>query len=571
MVSRVHWLVAVAVAVFAAATPAAPVPVPGEGKYEPPTATLHTLPGEKLLADVRVYAKLIGGDTAVKKLDESLTELFGKATLPGLDLTRPACAYLYLRANLEETSGVLVIPTTSEKEALALLEKMGLGAKVDPATPGRHKLVPEDPNFPLPLYAQFADGGKLLYVSVNAKPDVLEKDKLIPVAKLVDPKATTHVTLTAYPDRVPNAARQMVFEFIDLVLMAELDRMEQGKPRDMPPSFPTFMKELLKLGKRSLASLFTECDKVTVGGHLNTKSGNVETETVIAPKANTAFATDIAAIKAPVGRFHQLTTKESVLGGWAVLPTPLPKELRTHGGAFFKEWGGILKNDGPKSLGDIFDAVGDQLSKAVAGGKVDGGFGLTGPNKADLYTGVAAVACDAPAALEKAVRAAVKGLPAEAAALVKLDAMKVEGVAVHTILVGETLDKAVQRIVGADATVHVAFGTDAVYAAVGPDAEAELKRAMALKPATATAFDLTAHGARGVKLLAADRFNAPIVEMGKRIDDFVSYVGVDVTGGKELRVKAKSGAPLMVFMVFSAVREFQAVPGAIPPPLPIKK
>ena len=114
MVSRVHWLVAVAVAVFAAATPAAPVPVPGEGKYEPPTATLHTLPGEKLLADVRVYAKLIGGDTAVKKLDESLTELFGKATLPGLDLTRPACAYLYLRANLEETSGVLVIPTTSE-------------------------------------------------------------------------------------------------------------------------------------------------------------------------------------------------------------------------------------------------------------------------------------------------------------------------------------------------------------------------------------------------------------------------------------------------------------------------
>ena len=56
MVSRIRWLVAVAVAVFAAATPAAPVPVPGEGKYEPPTATLHTLPGEKLLADVRAYA-----------------------------------------------------------------------------------------------------------------------------------------------------------------------------------------------------------------------------------------------------------------------------------------------------------------------------------------------------------------------------------------------------------------------------------------------------------------------------------------------------------------------------------
>lgn len=551
MVSRVRWLVAVAVAVVATATPAAPVPVPGEGKYEPPTATAHTLPGAKVLADVKAYAKLIGGEAAVKKLDEMLVELFGKATLPGLDLTRPACAYLYLRANLEESSGVLVIPTTSEKEALALLEKMGISAKVDRATPGRHKLVPEDPNFPLPLYAQFADGGKLLYVSVNAKPDVLEKDKLIPVAKLVDPKATTHLTLTAYPDRVPNAARQMVFDFIDLELMAELDRMEQRKPRDMPPSFPTFMKELLKLGKRSLASLFTECDRVTVGGHLNAKSGNVETETVIVPKANTAFATDIAAIKAPVGRFHQLTTKDSVLGGWAVLPTPLPKELRTHGGAFLKEWAGILKNGAPKSLDDLFEAIGEQVSKAVTGGKVDGGFGLAGPNKADLYTGVAAVAVDDAAVLEKAARAAVKALPADAAAMIKFDAMKVEGVAVHTVSAGDGIGPDLQRIFGADAKLHVAFGKDAVYAAVGPDAEAELKRAMGLKPATATAFDLTAHGARAVKLLTADRFNGPVVELGKRIDDFVSYVGADVTGGKELRVKAKSGAPLMAFLFFA--------------------
>ena len=550
MVSRVRWLVAVAVAVVAAATPAAPVPVPGEGKYEPPTATAHTLPGEKVLADVRAYAKLIGGEPAVKKLDESLTELFGKATLPGLDLTRPACAYLYLRANPEETSGLMVIPTTSEKEALALIEKMQLVAKPEPGAPGRYKLIPPDDGHPWALYAQFADGGKLLYVSVNAKPDMLDKDKLIPVAKLVDPKPTSHLTVTSYPDRVPNAARQMVFEFIDLELMAELDRMDQRKPRDMPPSFPTFMKELLKLGKRSLASLFTECDRVTIGGHLNAKSGNVETETVVVPKANTAFATDIAAIKAPVGRFHQLTTKDSVLGGWAVLPTPLPKELRTHGGAFLKEWGGILKNDGSKELGDIFDAVGDQMSKAVAGGKVDGGFGLTGPNKAGLYTGVAAVACDDPAVLEKAARAAVKRLPAEAAALIKLDALKVEGVSVHTIAVGATLDKDFQRIVGADAKLHVAFGKDAVYAAVGPDAEAELKRAMGLKPAAATAFDLAAHGARAVKLLTADRFNGPVFELGKRIDDFVSYVGADVTGGKELRVKGKSVA-LMAFLFFA--------------------
>lgn len=576
MVSRIRWLVA-AVAYCSVAS-AAPVPKPDEGKYEPPTITAHTQPGLKVLADGLAYIKLFGGDEAVKKVNESLVGVFGKESLPALDLTRPVCAYGYVRANPEESCGVLVIPTTSEKAVLAVIEKLGLTAKAEKEA-GRYKLSPPDAGFPAPVYAQFADGGKLLYVSINAKPDVLDKDKLIPVAKLVDPKATNHLTITAYPERVPNEVRQMLFEAIDQNLIAELDRLEQRKPRDMPPSFPTFMKELLRLGKRTMGAIFTESDKLTLAGHLNAKTGNLELDLTVSPRAGTGFAKDIEAIKAPVGRFHQLTTKESVLGGWGILPTPVPKEIRTHGGAFLKEWIGIVKNDVPAELAGLFDAVGEQVGKAVSSGKVDAGFALTGPNKSGFYTAVAAVAFDDPAAIEKAARAAAKGVPAEFAKRIAFDALKVDGVAVHTLSTEKgdgpsILGPDVERVVGKEAKLHFAFGKGAVYFAVGLDAETELKRAMNLKPATATAFDIVVHGARGAKLLVPDRFNSPIIEIGKRLNDFVSYVAVDVTGGKELRVKGKSGALLMFFMFFSAAKgEFQAVPppAAAPPPVQIKK
>jgi hypothetical protein len=217
--------------------------------------------------------------------------------------------------------------------------------------------------------------------------------------------------------------------------------------------------------------------------------------------------------------------------------------------------------------------------KAISSGKVDGGFALVGPNKAGFYTGVAAIAVDDPTSLEKAARASVKAAPDEFAKRIRWEATKVAGVPVHTFQnqsrdpAGEVFD----QIFGKEQKFQLAFGKDAVYAAIGPDAEAELKRAMALKPATGTAFDLTAHAARAVKLLPPGGFTGEIAAIGGRIPGFISYTGLDVAGGKELRVSVKTGMVLSVAMIgVRAQQNFQAVPGAVPPPpppppLPIKK
>lgn len=561
MRSHVRWLIAVAVGLLASTASAAPVPVPSGDKAEPPTLTFHTLPGEKVTGDIKALMKLLGGDDAVKQMDGGWAGfLVGKNT--PLDLTRPVAGYLYLRANLPESSGVLVLPTADEKTALKALEGLQLKATEQNGAPGRYKLSPPNDDF-LPMFVQFADGGKLAYIAVNAKPDLLDRDKLIPVGKLIDPKAATHVTATVYPDRVPAELRKMVTRMVEDEWLPELERLEQRKPRDMPAGFPPFVRELLSFGKRNLTALYAECEKATVGLHLTPRSGDIEITATFAPKSNTPLATAIAAVKGPVGRFHQLLTKDSVLGGLLALPT-LPKEVREKGGQFLADWIDIAAKDAPGDVKPLFDAVAAQVKKAVADGTADAGFALAGPNKAGKYTGVAAVAFADTAGIDKSFRAAAKA----AGEFVKLDAGKLGDLSVHEINAKPAMTPDLARVFGEEPKLRLVIAKDAVYAAVGDDGEAELKRALALKPAAGPAFDLTAHGARGVKLITPAPFNQPMIDLGNRLDGFLSYVALDVTGGKELRVKAKSAALLLGFFAFSSVKVGPGGAGAVPPPPP---
>ena len=102
-------------------------------------------------------------------------------------------------------------------------------------------------------------------------------------------------------------------------------------------------------------------------------------------------------------------------------------------------------------------------------GRLDAGAVLTGPDKDDRYTAVAAVALNDTAKVVAAVRTAHKDAPDAVRAVVKLDTAKAGGLSVHTAVVGPFLPPEAQRVFGANATLSVAFGPKAVYAAVGPN------------------------------------------------------------------------------------------------------
>src|SRR4051794_21511031 len=80
-----------------------------------PPITFQTQPVNRLLDDLRAAADLIGGEKAVKALNNGLKDKFGEKVFHGLDLQRPIIGYVTLAPKPEDTVAVLAFPVTGEK------------------------------------------------------------------------------------------------------------------------------------------------------------------------------------------------------------------------------------------------------------------------------------------------------------------------------------------------------------------------------------------------------------------------------------------------------------------------
>ena len=110
------------------------------------------------------------------------------------------------------------------------------------------------------------------------------------------------------------------------------------------------------------------------------------------------------------------------------------------------------------------------------------------------------------------------------------------------------------KLFGEKPALNVAVGNKGLFLAVGPNAAAEIKRAMALKPAEATAFDVVANLAKGKALVKAAGGNLREFEAIALPDRLMSYYGFDVRGGKDLKMRTSGGqyALMMMMMSFGA-------------------
>ena len=95
---------------------------------------------------------------------------------------------------------------------------------------------------------------------------------------------------------------------------------------------------------------------------------------------------------------------------------------------------------------------------------------LRGPDKNDQYTAIGAISAKDTAALEKAIKEALKAAPKEVTDRVKLDSFKLDGVSVHEIVVGDELPPEAQKIF-TKSSVYIAFTSNAIYASFGAQAK----------------------------------------------------------------------------------------------------
>ena len=460
MLARVRWIVIAGIApLLIAPAIAAPVPAPN-AKYEPPTIVFQARNGQKILDDVRAYLKFNGGgEEMLKKVDAMLKEALGEKGFEGLDLARPMGGYAYLRGKFEMSHLVLVLPITTEKDALGFLERLHLGTQ-DSKIKGIYELT-GGPFRDLKGHLRFHD--KHAYLSIHgpeveardALDAVADSEKLIPISRLVDDKDTALFAATLTGKRFPKELADMAYPLFDEG-NASVDRMQARAPNQMPKSTPAFLKEMLAWGRRSYDLMVSDGD--TLAGRLNfdAKTGDLDLEATLVPVAKSPLAADLLTYKPAKGRFQQLVTPEAVAGAWIVLPGPIPKSVRNSFGSFWAEWVPMLGKETalPVELGALFETFGQIAQKAVAAGELDLGAAIFGPTKEGHYTAIAALGLDDVTPLVKLVLAVGKDLPKEFAEAIKLNADKIGDVAVHTVDLEKLLPEGIRKVFGEKAALN---------------------------------------------------------------------------------------------------------------------
>jgi hypothetical protein len=474
-----------------------------------PTVVAQAQPGARILNDVRDLVRLAGGpkdgDKMVMEFQKGLENLLGEKGFDGLDLNRPVAAYVTVREKFDESSVVVVVPVTGDKEFVGLLERMKLTPAPVAGKDGLFTIeIPRDP-FPKPSHVRLANGWA--YVEFNGD-DVADPAALVPAAELIDPAEQALVAVKLYPDRFPAALLKEWLDEMDKNV-GEIKQFLVGfQEPHVGAAFGTTLDEGPKLLRRFGESLQKEAKEVVLRVILDPVTRMDGYEVVVTPKPGTELAKAIAARTATTNRFAGLVPADAAAGFVGQTPGFTP-EVRT----ILAAWIGALKGEANKTAEEavrpFLTEVFDGLARAAKAGENDFAVSILGPDKDGAFTLAAAVAFDDPTKLEKELRELARNPAAKK--YLTLDADKVGGVAVHKVtlaplLAGVPADavptswgKLVQTF-GKEPLICVALTPKAVYAAAGPDPVAALKGVMAAKPGPAPALGVVANPARLHKL-----------------------------------------------------------------------
>ncbi|QDU22263.1 hypothetical protein [Urbifossiella limnaea] len=535
-----------------------------------PAITFQTQPVGRILGDARaVVAKLVD-EKAVGSINDAIKAKLGDKGFSGLDLGRPVLGYVHLPADPAKAVGVLVVPVTEEKAFLDFFERL-TGAAPEKAAGGMYTVPAPDPGVSIGLrfaegYAYLAAGGK-----GNGPATVLAADQLVPTAKLLDPAEQSLLATRVYFDRLPKELRTQAREYIDRGKKAA--GMLPFPPELMSPVEKGLL-EGLALGERWL-KLSEGATEATARFTLDAPAAELGVEFTVLPRPGSDLAKLLAERKATTNRFAGVLTKDTAVGFVTRLPF-FNKELRDAGtaglDAALKATGGF---GGP--TGDLLQEALKGAKRTVATGEFDVAGSFRGPNKDGHFTGVLGVAFEDTKALEKAVKAAIDAeAPPDFQRVVKWNAEKVGGVAIHVIELGKLageggfLGGPEKALGGPDAKVALAFAPKAAYGAVGPDAVAALKALLAAPPAEAPVLTVVLNPARWIKFMTKGEAPPREIEDVSKLfgseDRPITIVSLAVTGGNDLKVTGRLSLRSVIgFFGARAHSTFEAVD---PPPPP---
>ena len=496
-----------------------------------PPITFQTHPLDRVLADLRAAADLVGGEKAVKAVNKSIKDTFGEKGLEGLDINQPVVGYVILAPKPQDITAVVVLPITGEKEFLALCDRAN-SVKHKDLGKGLYELPPVDARYKARL--RFSDGHAYLAYGFNPEP-ALDPKALVPAGTLYDPAEKGVVAAKFHFDRLTPEVKKALPVLLKEVKTALfsgggiglqekliLDPLEQALDK-------LVLRYLLLMGGADTAALRLMIDVPT---------SDLVVEATLTPKADTALAKEIAARKPTGNRFGELLTADTVAGFQTRLPF-FNDELKAGGVKALEEG---QKRFGQAERGKTaIDEIFKGLIRTVKSGEMDIVGGVRGPDKDGEFTFVGAVAFDDTAALEKEIKAFFKkDAPPDELDRYKWDAAKAGTVNIHTYKFpnGNGFLNPSKVFGGANCTLAFAFAPTGVFFVLGADPIPAMKVALAVKPADSAVLDVVLNPARMSKLVEKGGGRALDAEraLGKE-DKLVSATSLRVTGGKELTVR----------------------------------
>jgi hypothetical protein len=515
---------------------AAPVPL-AAAETAQPSMVFRVRSLDALIAGTRYLAGLAGAEEKAKQFEGIIKARIGRKGLDGIDPKRPFGAYA---SDFNDNPVVVMVPVADEKALVNLLK--GLKLEPEKGKDGIYTLTPEF--VPFEIYFRVAQG--YAYVAFLS-PGMLAKEKLLPPSILKPRGQGELASASLYLSRLPGIVRQLVLANVE----KQLNKLQQQKPPNETEAQEQFRVRVLKDLAAQIKSVANEGDEVSFQLDVDRQAGKVAAQASLTAKDGSDLATKLLNLGQSSSLFTALAGDHPTAAGLVHLK--LPEDLRKALAPLIDDG---LKQLRDRETDDTRQALLDSLIKAVKptlkAGELDYAVSIRGPSKGGLYGGVYGLKIRDGGALEKVVRDLIaKVSPHIEKVKFKLDAHKVEGVAVHSVSLKEVQDEKVAKAFG-EGPVYFGFRKDALLVTWGDNALDLIKEAVAVQPKTGPFIHYEASFGKMLPLFKVYGRNDKFAEMARDVFGGETrdngLVRFTLQGGKALRARFRvSGQVIKLF------------------------
>jgi hypothetical protein len=540
----------------------------GDSASTTPTLVIQLQSVNSLLENARYLAKVLDAEKSVEDLDAMLKNVAGAKGLDGLDVKRPLGLYGRLGPNGTDSTGVALLPITTEKAFLDLLQRLNVTTKR--GDDGVY--TAETAAVGMPIYLRFAD--KYAYVTVQEK-SALDKDKLLapdkvlppdrlagttvvaknverlPGEKLATGEGNTLVSAAVHIDQVPDTLRQLVIAQFETQLATAKEQKTEGETEAQK----ALREQTTEVTGAQIISLIKDGAELRFSVDVDRKANELVLELSLTGQPKSTLAANIADLGESRSLFGGLVGNDAPLS--MLLHASLPQALRAPLGpvidegfrqALAKEQDAVKRQQSEKLL--------NALAPTFKAGEIDAVFSMRKANKGDLYTVVAAAKLKDGAAIEKVVRDIIKDLPETERAKIKLDAATAGNVKIHRMEEPKDADAETKRLFGEN-PVFVAFRNDALFVSLGPDGLNAIKEAVGVQPKAGPAvyFEM-AMGPLIPTMSQYAKTGPKAVREAFGDDKGADRIRLTVEGGKALRARLSVKTP--VIKLFQLLQKAEA-------------